>query len=176
MTSESDDLNLQRLTDINYLTNIQRKWKKTRAENHSSIVNFKEISNNLFAGNTSKKEMELIAENLRNLYWETDIINELFLSSSTCKRLVKSIVNNILIIENGLLTRISSLNLHNEELDKLIKNKTEKSIYEYHFLQMILDNFKEIQLQETGNEFIAIETDIKYIINLQKMVQKGGSS
>jgi hypothetical protein len=172
MTSESDDLRLQRLTDINYIINMQKKWNNTRKENHSSIENIKVTNNNHQGRNTTEKEIDLIVENLRKLYWEMDILNELYLCSMTCKRLIELILYNLSNLENSLLAKISSLNLHNRELDNHIK-RSEKKIYQYHFLQMILDNFKEKQLLETGQEYSKISNDIQLIIDLQKQILKG---
>jgi hypothetical protein len=166
MTSESDDLKLQRLTDISFSLEYQKKWADKRTKNHKTLM--------LPNINTVTKSNELLAitNNLRNLYLELDIVQELILTSSNGVRLLKTIDTNLRYLEDSLLARLSVLNPNGLLLQKPI-GINESLIYKHHFLEMLLQNLKEIQVHEVGHEYELILHDIRGLEEKKKILKAG---
>ncbi|WP_246943474.1 hypothetical protein [Bacillus pinisoli] len=168
MTSESDDLKLQRLTDISFSLEYQKKWADKRTKDHNTLM----LTNNNKNTVTKSDELSAITNNLRNLYLELDIVQELTLASSNGVRLLETIDTNLRYLEDSLLAKLSVLNPDGLTLQNPI-GINESLIYKHHFLEMLLQNLKEIQVHEVGHEYELILNDIRGLEEMQKILKAG---
>ncbi len=170
MTSESDDLKLQRLTDISFGLEYQNKWATKRTKDYNNINNLNVTNNNI--STVTPNEIKNITNNLTNLYLEIDLLAELKLQSLNGKRLKESIINNLGILEDSLLSKLCSTNQHNLKLDNLM-GINERVIYKHHFLGMLLQNLKDNMMLEVGQEYQLIIQDIEQIEDKQNKLKAG---